>query len=246
MDSLHLPLASIRKSWVDRLQALFEILLLSGLVSSILAGLPFSLLCSTSPESLLQDARFVSIFVLLDAAITFLFLAMILRARRETMRSLGLRWSEWKLNLIMGMVLVPFLFLINAIVAFVFRTYLPKYYIEHNPLIEIIHTPQQLLLFIFSALVAGGIKEELQRAFILNRFRRYLGGAIVGLILWSLAFGAGHYVQGLQGMLMATIFGFLFGVIYLVSGNLIAPIVAHGVYDTIALLGYWLSSGHSG
>ena len=27
------------------------------------------------------------------------------------------------------------------------------------------------------------------------------------------------------------------------SGNLIAPIVAHGTYDTIALLGYWFSSG---
>jgi membrane protease YdiL (CAAX protease family) len=105
--------------------------------------------------------------------------------------------------------------------------------------VEIIQTPQQLALFIFSALVAGGIKEELQRAFILNRFRRYLGGAWVGLVIWSLAFGAGHYVQGVQGIVIASLYGFVFGITYILSGSLLAPIVAHSVYDTLALLAYW-------
>jgi membrane protease YdiL (CAAX protease family) len=114
---------------------------------------------------------------------------------------------------------------------------------EHNPLTEIIHSPQQLALFIFSALIAGGIKEEVQRAFILNKFGRYLGGAGVGLVLWSVAFGAAHYVQGIQGIFIAIVYGFLFGVLYLISGSLIAPMVAHGAYDTLALLGYWLFTG---
>jgi uncharacterized protein len=116
--------------------------------------------------------------------------------------------------------------------------------LETNPLIEIIRTPQQLGLFIFSALIAGGIKEELQRAFILSRFRKYLGGSLAGLILWSLAFGAGHYAQGVQGIVVASIFGFIFGMIYLISGSLVAPIVAHSIYDTLALLGYWYLPSH--
>ena len=225
------------------MQAAFEVLLMSGLLSSFLAGLPLSLLGGNSAELLENDAKLISLFVLLEAGFAFLILFMVLRVRRENLQSLGLEWARWKPKLIIGLALVPFLFLINILVAVAFRLYLPAYYIEQNPLTEIIHTPQQLILFIFSALIAGGIKEELQRAFILNRFRRYLGGSAVGLLVWSLAFGAGHYVQGLQGVLIASIFGFVFGLVYIMSGSLIAPIIAHGTYDTIALLGYWFSSG---
>jgi membrane protease YdiL (CAAX protease family) len=227
----------------DRIQALFEVLLLSGLLSSSLATLPFSAFHRKTLELVTYDAKAASAFVLLEAGITFLILAMVLKAHRETMRSLGLHWDRFKPNLLIGFGLVPFLFLVNAVVVAAFRVYLPRYYIELNPLTDIIRTPQQLALFIFSALVAGGIKEEIQRAFILNRFGRYLGGAGTGLVLWSLAFGAGHYVQGPQGVVTASIYGLIFGMIYLLTGSLIAPIVAHSAYDTLALLVYWFSAG---
>jgi membrane protease YdiL (CAAX protease family) len=102
-----------------------------------------------------------------------------------------------------------------------------------------IHSPRQLVLFIFAALVAGGVKEELQRAFILRRFQRRLGGAGVGLIVWSLAFGAGHYLQGVLGIFAATVYGFIFGALYLMRGNLVGPITAHAAYDTAVVLLYW-------
>jgi len=239
-----MPAELSRKSWTERFQALFEVLLISGLVSSFLAALPIFGLRGGRVESLLQDARIVSLYLLLESAITFLLIAVLLRAHRETIGSLGLRWEHWKRNLLLGLSLVPVLFLINAVVAIVFKLYLPEYYIEVNPLTQIIKTPQQLALFIFSALVAGGIKEELQRAFIINRFRVYLGGAWVGLVLWSLIFGAFHYVQKEQGVVIATLMGFLFGLIYLLSGSLIAPIIAHAAYDTLALLAYWFLSSH--
>ncbi len=243
MDYAPILPSAPRKSWMDRIQALAEVFLLSGLMSSFLAALPFVAIGSNKSELLISDVRFMAVFLLLESCITFLLLALILKLHRESIRSIGWQWSRWKSNLFLGLALVPVLFMINALVSFALRTYLPEYYTERNPLIEIIHTPQQLALLIFSALVAGGIKEELQRAFILNKFRRYLGGAGVGLILWSLAFGAGHYVQGVQGIFIATVYGLIFGLIYLLSGNLIAPIVAHSAYDTLALLGYWLFSG---
>jgi membrane protease YdiL (CAAX protease family) len=61
-------------------------------------------------------------------------------------------------------------------------------------------------------------------------------------VIWSLAFGAGHYVQGVPGIVIASLYGFIFGTIYLLSGSLIAPIVAHGVYDSLAILAYWFFS----
>jgi len=245
MDDLDVSVNAPPTPWADRLQAFFEILLVSGLISSFLAALIFSAFHGKRVDLLAMDATIVSVFILMEAGITFLLLVVILKAHRETICSLGLLWNRWKSYLLWGLGLVPFFFVINAIVAIAFQTYLPQYYIEQNPLTEMIQTPQQLALFIFAALVAGGIKEELQRAFILNRFRCYLGGAWLGLVLWSLAFGAAHYVQGVQGITIATLYGFIFGLLYLLTGSLIAPIVAHGAYDTLALLAYWFLSGKS-
>ena len=231
--------------WADRLQAIIEILLLSGLISSFIAALIFSAFLGRKVGALTTDATIVTTFLLAEAVITFLLLAVVLKAHREPIGSLGLQWNRWKSYLFLGLGLVPFFFAINIVVAFVFRMYLPSYYIEKNPLTEIIQTPQHLILFIISALIAGGIKEELQRAFIINRFRQYLGGAWLGLVLWSLAFGAAHYVQGVQGITIAALYGLIFGIIYLITKSLIAPIVAHGAYDTLALLAYWFASRQS-
>jgi uncharacterized protein len=239
MDDSPLYLDKVRKRLADRLLALFEILLLSGVLSSAIA---VSLLPGKSLDLLTKDAKTVCFFLLLEAGITILLLILVITTHRETSFSLGLHWYQWKSNILIGLSLVPFLFLINMIVALAFRFYLPRYYIEKNPLTEIIQTPSQLALFIISALVAGGIKEELQRAFILNRFGRYLGGAGLGLILWSLVFGAGHYVQGWQGIVITTICGFVFGVTYLLRKSLIGPIVAHSIYDILALLTFWFYS----
>jgi len=242
MNDLDVPFNAPRTQWADRLQAFIEVVLLSGLISSYLAALIFSVFHGKRVELSTMDATIVSIFILIEAGITILLLVVILNLHRETLWSLGLQWKRWRTYFLLGLGLVPFFFVTNVIVAFVFRAYLPQYYIEANPLTESIQTPQQLTLFILSGLFAGGIKEELQRAFVLTRFRRYLGGAWLGLVLWSLAFGAAHYVQGVQGIVIATLYGFIFGIVYLLSGSLIAPIVAHGAYDTIALLAYWFAS----
>lgn len=228
-----------RKLWMERLQAFFEVLLVSGLASTFLAALIFSSLHGKNVDLMETSAQTVCFFLLLESGIEFLILAIILKAHRESLAGLGLRRIRWKPNLLIGLGLAPLLLPLNWIVAYVFRTFLPDYYLEHNPLTGMIHTPWQLILFIVAALVAGGIKEEVQRAFILRRFDRYLGGAGAGLLLWSLAFGAGHYVQGAQGITLATLYGFFFGILYLVRGSLIAPMAAHAAYDTLALLIYW-------
>lgn len=233
-----------RKSILDRIQALFEVLLVSGLLSSLLAGLIFYPFQGRKLPNLLESVTTLSGFLLLESFIALLILIVILKARREKIAVLGFCRRRWKAHTVTGLALVPLLFLMNGLVALLFRTYFPQYYLQDNPLIQVIRTPQQLALLIFSALVAGGFKEELQRAFILTRFRVYLGGSGLGLVLWSICFGMGHYVQGVQGIVTASLYGFVFGVLYLRSGSLIAPIVAHSAYDSLALLIYWFFSPH--
>lgn len=231
------------KTWLDRGQALFEVVLLAGVISSLMAAVPFSI-GSSGRTSLLQDIHLMSAYVLLEAFITLVFLFLIMRAHGETLEWLGLSWKRWRSDILAGLAVIPLLLILNLVVSAVFQVLFPKYFLERNPLTELIRTPQDLVLFIVTALIAGGIKEEMQRAFILRRFQAYLGGAKIGLIIWSIVFALGHFVQGAQGMVAAGIFGLIFGIVYLTRGNLVAPMVAHGVYDTVALLGSWFLVSH--
>jgi uncharacterized protein len=233
------------KPWAEKLLALLEILLLSGIVSAAFASLALSAFLGKKLNFLANNVNTLSAFLFLDSGFTFLLLAAILRIHGERLRDIGLSWDRWKLHLSLGLALVPILFLAEGIATAVFRDCFHKYYMEQNPLLTIIHTPQQLVLFIFAALITGGVKEELQRAFILKRFSRRLGGAGLGLVLWSLVFGLGHYAQGAQGIAAGVIYGFAFGVLYLWRGSLIGPMAAHGTYDVLTLLLYWFTRGRS-
>jgi len=127
----------------------------------------------------------------------------------------------------------------NLLIGYVFQNYLPQWRSESNPLLALVKTPLDLLVFLFIALVVGGIKEELQRAFILQRFRDDMGRPYIGLATWSLLFGYGHVIQGIDSATGATLFGLLFGFVYLWRKNLIAPMVAHSLYNSFVLIGYW-------
>lgn len=227
-------------SWLPRIQALFEVLLVSGLVSSLIAVLPFARLIHGN-INVMSNAHLMAGYLMIEACVTFLLLLIVLKLHRETPAEMGFRFTRWTADSLIGLAVVPLLFVFGTGIGLIFQTFFPRYFMDRNPLTEAIRTPGDLILILVAGLIAGGIKEELQRAFILTRFRRHLGGATLGLIIWSTAFGAGHYVQGAQGMLSAGIFGLIFGIAYLARGSLVAPIVAHGTYNTIAILGYWFT-----
>lgn len=242
MERIEQFLEPYKSVWQQRLQALFEVLLLAGIVSAILALTPFSFSKQTI-EQVFRSARLLAGYIFLESTITLIFLMVIVKSHRETLFDLGLLWSEWKPNLCMGIILVPILFAVNELTGIFFRIFFPEYIAAQNPLLDVIRTPTDLTLFLMVSIFTGGIKEELQRAFILSRFRTHLGGAKMGLVLWSIFFGFGHYAQGAQAVVSATLFGFLFGSIYLVRRNLIAPMTAHALYDMSALLGFWFFKG---
>jgi membrane protease YdiL (CAAX protease family) len=77
--------------------------------------------------------------------------------------------------------------------------------------------------------VAGGVREEVQRAFLLHRFRSELGGPAIGLCLTSLGFGLGHVVQGWDAMIVTGLLGAFWGVAYLSRGSITVGVVSHGL-----------------
>ena len=89
--------------------------------------------------------------------------------------------------------------------------------------------------------ITAGICEEIvYRGFLLHYFHRMpfhlsLTWALVGA---SVSFGIGHLYQGLAGAVQTFVIGFLFGAIFLVTGNLLLPVALHAVMDlrVLALL----------
>jgi membrane protease YdiL (CAAX protease family) len=105
--------------------------------------------------------------------------------------------------------------------------------VEHNPLEELLRTPGDAALFAVVVVIAGGIREEVQRAFILRRFERWLGGATVGVVVASAAFGAGHALQGADAVVATALLGAYWGVVYLRRRSIVAPMISHAAFDLL-------------
>ena len=110
--------------------------------------------------------------------------------------------------------------------------------VPRNPLEDLVNSPVQAAVFALVLIVAGGIREEVQRAFLLRRFEQWLGGARVGLVLTSLAFGAGHFIQGADAAVATAALGAFWGWIYLKRRSIAAPVVSHAGFNLVQIVQY--------
>jgi membrane protease YdiL (CAAX protease family) len=88
--------------------------------------------------------------------------------------------------------------------------------------------------FALVALLAG-VGEELLFRGVVQRLLIDWTTPAAGLVAASLVFGAAHALSKLY-FLLATLIGLCFGWLVLYYGDLIAPMVAHSVYDFVALV----------
>jgi membrane protease YdiL (CAAX protease family) len=107
--------------------------------------------------------------------------------------------------------------------------------VEHNPLQELIRTPRDAWLFALVVVVAGGIREELQRAFLVHRFEVWLGGATFGVVAVSIAFGAGHLLQGVDATIATGALGAFWAIVYLRRRSVVAPVVSHSTFNLLQI-----------
>jgi membrane protease YdiL (CAAX protease family) len=99
-----------------------------------------------------------------------------------------------------------------------------------------------LLISLLIAWTLAAFGEEMvYRGYLLNRMGRLFGESSVGwvlaIILTSILFGLVHLYQGTSGMITTGFSGLISAIAYFANArNLWAPIVAHGVYDTIGFV----------
>jgi membrane protease YdiL (CAAX protease family) len=105
-----------------------------------------------------------------------------------------------------------------------------------NPLEQMAGTAGGAALLAIVAILAGGVREELQRAFLLRRFERHLGGAAAGVVVLSVAFGLGHSVQGWDAVITTGLLGAFWAVLYLRRRSAVAPLVSHAGFNALEVL----------
>jgi membrane protease YdiL (CAAX protease family) len=84
------------------------------------------------------------------------------------------------------------------------------------------------------ALLAGVGEEALFRGLV-QRGISDIAGPAAGVVAAGALFGLAHFVTHTYALL-AALLGIYLGMLFLVTGNLIVPIVVHTLYDVIALL----------
>jgi uncharacterized protein len=107
---------------------------------------------------------------------------------------------------------------------------------------RLVGNTQLLILGIVLAWVLAAFGEELvYRGYLTNRCTDFLGRSTIGwiasAILITLLFGFAHFPQGPTGIIENIIDGAILAAVYFGAGrNLMAPIIAHGIQDTMDVL----------
>ena len=160
--------------------------------------------------------------------LVFFFLGSHGESPREVM--LGTRPVQGEATL--GFALVPVVFIFVALIVGGLRFIAPWLQtVPQNPLGALLDTPFEAVIFGFIVVIAGGLREEIQRAFILHRFEQSLGGAKLGLFLFSIMFGLGHLEQGADVAITTATLGLFWGVLYLARRSIVASSISHGGFN---------------
>ncbi|MBI3048914.1 MAG: CPBP family intramembrane metalloprotease [Acidobacteria bacterium] len=222
----------------QRLVAVAEIILCSSLPTQILLG---AILRLGGVAPMDETGQLSLAFVLtLSVADTLLLVGLMVtltRAHGEPMAALWLGGRPVRREARLGALLIPVVFLLVVVLLNVLRVAAPWLHnVPTNPLEQLAATPGSAAVFTVVAILAGGVREELQRAFLLQRFERHLGGATVGVVVLSAGFGLGHIVQGWDAVITTGLLGAFWAVLYLRRRSTVAPLVSHAGFNTLEVL----------
>jgi membrane protease YdiL (CAAX protease family) len=233
--------------FVARLVAIFEVLLCSGYPTQVTLGAAFTAF-GYGPYN--AHGGLTAVYVVgVSLADTILILGLVtalLYSHGERPRDILLGTRRIAPELAFGVPLIIVALGIAFTVLIIVQLAAPRLHtVTTNPLQSLLDSPRDAWLFALVVVFAGGLREEVQRAFILHRFDVWLGGGTVGLIVTSIAFGSGHLLQGMDAALATGLLGAFWGLIYLRRRSVIAPIVSHAGFDLLQILQFLVARGHT-
>ena len=226
---------------MTRGRAMAEVVLCSSYPTQVAAAGVLALL-GVPPQTAdgTLNAAFVFGVSTLDAVLVVGLVVWLLRRQHESLAQvfLGQR-AQWR-EAALGVALVPLVIVGVAVVVRSVQVLFPALHnVPVNPLTAFMIDPAMAVAFGVMVVVAGGVREEMQRAFQLHRLQEHVTSPVVALLVTSVAFGLGHTVQG-RDVAMATFgLGLFWGALYLRRRSLVASGVSHALFN---LLQVWAAS----
>jgi membrane protease YdiL (CAAX protease family) len=218
---------------IERAAAALEVILCSGYPTQLIV---IVVLRAFGMHEQLADGRLSATVVftltLIDTILLVGLVAFFFRAHRESMRRelFGSRVRPG--DLLLGVALIPASFMLVVLVRVAVQLTVPSLRnVPHNPFSDLMKTRGDAVAFAFVAMVAGGVREEIQRGFVLRRFEQYLGGGGVGLIVFSALFGLGHLPQGRDVALATGVLGAFWGATFLWRRTILPSMIAHAGFN---------------
>jgi membrane protease YdiL (CAAX protease family) len=218
--------------------ALLEVLLCSDFPTqiTIAAMLHASGLPSRTAGGDLSIAYVVTLTTI-DTIVLIGLILSFLHAHGERPRDVFLGARPVGRELAVGVLLILPAFVLVVGVVHTVRSIAPWLHdVETNPLETMLRSPSDYWIFALTAIVGGGLREEMQRAFVLHRFERHLGGGWLGLVVFSAVFGLGHLLQGWDVAIGTALLGAFWGAVYLVRQSIVAPVVSHGSFNVAEIV----------
>jgi len=227
----------VRIDPAQRIVALLEVIICSDFPTQLVLGATFYAFGfqQERPDGTLNLA-FIAVLSLVDAVVLIGLIVFFLRAHGESPRELliGRRsiGEEARLGLPLSFAALAIAFAAILLI----QQFAPWLRTEDkNPLQDLLATPRGAAVMAVVLVVAGGIREEVQRAFLLRRFEQWLGGPVVGVIVASIGFGAGHIIQGADVAVVTGLLGMFWAVIYLRRRSIVGPVVSHSGFNLLQL-----------
>jgi membrane protease YdiL (CAAX protease family) len=239
-----LPL-SHRLSWQA---ALFQVVLVCGIPTQLAIFVPIALFTGVPIlEGRQVSMELFALTSLLDTALIAILIRVFLGTSGETSADVFLGRRPPFREAALGLAVLPAVFVVVAAIALSVRTLAPWLHtVSTNPLEAYMRTPLDAAIFGVVVILAGGVREELQRAFILHRFEQRLGGAWVGLAVFSVFFGSLHVTEGADAAIAIGVLGLFWGVIYITRRSAILPLVNHAGFDVLQVLQVVIVRGFTG
>lgn len=180
---------------------------------------------------------FFAALTLIDTVIVIALMRVFLADSNESAAEVFFGIRRWTREAALGIIFTPLVLVGALAVVAAIRTLVPSLHnVPISPFESFFDTPARALVFTFVAIVAGGVREELQRGFLLHRFEQSLGGMKVGLAVFSVAFGAAHYTQGWDVAIATGLLGLFWGWLYMKRRSVVAAMVSHAGFNGTQVL----------
>src|SRR6185312_119602 len=116
----------------------------------------------------------------------------------------------------------------------------------HVEPVELYDTWWRIPVLLITAFANGWAEEIIVVAFLLTRLRQLRVNPVAAMLASSLLRGAYHLYQGFSAGLGNVVMGLVFAYVWRRTGRLWPLIIAHGIIDSVAYVGYAFAAGHLG